>query len=256
MITRLASMAMIIAAPILFIPNKANAADWLAKNMNLQYDNGQGTATASRAQFKIEDQNFDFTEASFDISWGADQLVIERPLDSFKYNIETSFLKDVRSAKVEALNFEAIPGKIDFGVKYARLEKIKDTTVLDPTTLICQSSVKSDSPVDACIDYSRFNSDGVETSSVNVKAASLSITRGKLNFTVNLKGIGKIKGDGSASHDAATQTIKIKINQVKLSIISVTGQFFGQLENIQSDMIRVERPYIYITYGKKEEPTH
>lgn len=256
MITRLASMAMVLAAPILFTPNNAHAADWLAKNMNLQYDNGQGTATASRAQFKIEEQNFDFTDASFDISWGADQLVIERPQDSFRYTIETSFLKDVKTAQVEALNFEAAPGKIDFGVQHARLEKIKDTTVLDATTLVCQSAAREENPVDACIDYTRLNSDGVETESVNIKAASLAITRGKLNFTVDLKGIGKIKGEGSASHDAATQTVKIKINQVKLSFISVTGQFFGQLENIKSDMIRVERPYIYVTYGKKEEPAH
>ena len=255
MITRLATMAMILAAPILFSPVNAFGADWLAKNMNLQYDNGRGTASASQAVFHIEDQDFSFTDASFDISWGADQLVIERPTDSFKYTVETSFLKNVKTAEVSALNFEAIPGKIDFGVDHARLEKVKGTTVLDTTTLVCQSA-RGDGPVDACIDYTRFNSDGVETESVNVKAASLSITKGKLNFSVDLKGVGKIKGEGSASHDAATKTVKIKITQVKLSFISVTGQFFNQLENIKSDMIRVERPYIYVTYGKKEEALH
>lgn len=237
-----------------FLAPGAHAADWLVNNMNLDYSNGSGTASATRALFHVEDQTYDYTDATFDVRWSADQLVIERPVDSFSYSVETSFLKDVLTARVAGLNFEAVPGKVVFGVTSAALDKVKGDMSVDRTALLCQSTGKNEtSPVDACISYTRFTSAGVDTEDVSVKEASLSITKGKMNFAVNLKGIGNIKGEGTAAHDAASKTLTLKISKVKLSILDVTGQFFSQLKDIKSDMIRVERPYIYIDYAKKEE---
>lgn len=249
--TRAAMLALALSIPF---TSTAFAADWLAQNMNLQYDNGSGTATATRALFHVKEETFDFTDAQFDVRWSAGALVIERPLDSFSYTVETEFLKDVRSAQVTGLNFEAIPGKLNFGVTSAHLDKVKDPLSLDKTTLACLSSAREVSPIDSCIDYGRLNSAGVEAGSTNIKEASLSLNKGKLAFAVNLKGIGNIKGEGTASHDAATKVVTLKISKVKLSILDVTGQFFSQLKDIKSDMIRVERPYIYVNYAKKEEP--
>ena len=254
MFNRIAVIALAVSATT--FTTQTLAADWLVNNMNLQYSNGSGTASAKRALFHVEEQTYDFNDASFDIRWSADQLVIERPVDSFSYSVETSFLKDVLTAQVAGLNFEAVPGKVVFGVTSAALDKVKDDMSLEATSLLCQGDASMQSPVDACVAYTRFTSDGLKTEDVEIKEASIAITAGKLNFAVDLKGVGKIKGEGTAAHDAATKVVTLRVSKVKLSFIDVTGQFFTQLRNMKSDMIRVERPFIYISYGKKEEPTH
>lgn len=253
MLNRLAMGVLFTSATLL---SPAYAADWLARNMNLQYSNGSGTASAERAFFHVAEETYDFTDASFDISWGAGQLVIERPADNFRFTVETDFLKDVLTARVTALNFEAVPGKVVFGVTSAELDKVKDDMSLGLTSLLCQSAARSPSPIDACIDYTRFSAKKIKTEDVEIKDASVAITRGKLDFAVDVMSIGKIKGEGSAAHDSANKVVALKITKVKLSFIDVTGRFFGMLEDMKSESIRVERPYVYISYGKKTDPTH
>jgi len=232
----------------------AYAADWLVQDFNLDYSSGTGTASATRAQFQVKEETFNFTDASFDVRWSAGQLVIERPLDSFAYTVETDFLKDVTAATARGLNFEAVPGKITFGVTAAKLDGVKHDTAVKLTALSCLSASGAPDPVDACIDYTRFKNSGVDTDSVSIKEAEVAINKGKLSFEVDVKTIGRFKGEGTATHDAANKQVKIKVSKVKLAFLDVTGQFFKQLEDMKSDMIKVERPYIYVNYGKKEEP--
>lgn len=242
---------------LLAVPLPTHAADWLATNFSMNYDNGRGVAQADAAQFTIEGQVYNFSNASFDVSWGADHLVIERPADSFRYEIAAPFMKDVKSAQVEGLSFKAVPGQISFAVGSAKLQQVKSDTELDKTTLSCQSAAGAPDPVDACVEYLRLKSDGVDAGDTKIKEASLSVTKGKLTFAVNLSGVGKINGEGTASHDAANKTVVLKISKVKYGIIEVTGQFFSQLKNVKSDMIKVDRPYVYVNYGKKDPaPLH
>jgi len=187
-------------------------------------------------------------------SQAADWLV--NNMNSFSYSIETTFLKDVLTAQVAGLNFESVPGKVVFGVTSANLDKVKGDMSVNATSLLCQGAASVVDPVDSCVAYTRFSTDGVKTEDMEVKDAAINIDAGKMKFNVNLKGIGNFKGEGTAAHDAAAKVVTLKINKVKLSILDVTGQFFSQLGDIKSDMIRVERPYIYISYGKKAEPTH
>lgn len=48
----------------------------LVENLNLDYKEGTGTASAAKAQFIVEEQEWNFTNATFDVRQQAGQLVI------------------------------------------------------------------------------------------------------------------------------------------------------------------------------------
>ncbi|MBY0516384.1 MAG: hypothetical protein K2P81_05720 [Bacteriovoracaceae bacterium] len=229
----------------------------LVENMNLDYRDGKGQADAVRAKFEVDGQSYDFQNATFDVRQDAGELVIERPLDNFTYRIEAAFLNDVNAANAQGVWFDYAPGHVIAKATSAKLEKGNDITNIGRLSLNCKASARNIHPVDSCIfagkfTLSSFGTEGVQRS-VSVSEADVNIVKGKTTFSVKIGGIGKINGTGTTSHDSANSTVVIKVDKVKLGILDITGQFFSQIENNQSDSFKVKKPYIYVKYSKSFE---
>lgn len=56
----------------------------------------------------------------------------------------------------------------------------------------------------------------------------------------------KLKLKGYSTYNKAEQTIEIRLDRVKVGLISVKKQFFDELEKNETDRFIIERPYIYI----------
>jgi hypothetical protein len=134
----------------------------------------------------------------------------------------------------------------------AQLVKEGDTTDLSKLALTCRAAARTIDPIDACIYSGTLTLAKLNSASraLEVSDVDLAIIKGKTTFEVKIGGIGKIKGNGTTTHLPAENTIKIKVDSVKLGILSITGQFFSELEKNQSETLRVERPYIYVVYQK------
>lgn len=242
-----------LAVLLVAFPCVAFSADWVVSGLNMDYANGAGTAQAVAARFPIEGQNYEFSNASFDIRYGAGELVVERPLDNFSYGVETKVLEDVSSARVRNFSFEAVPGKVQFGIDSAELVKDGETSRLGKTTLSCQGGAVSPDPIDSCINYARFNLASMSAKNARgteISDVKLGINAGKTTFEVKIGGIGKVNGEGTVSHLAADGTLAIRVSKVKYGFIDITGQFFSELEKNESETLRVERPFVYVQYKK------
>jgi len=239
--------ALVLATPVSLEPV-------LVENLNLDYQQGSGTATAAKAQFVVEEQSWNFTNATFDVREQAGYLVIERPSEGFSYTLEASFLKDVDAAKARGVWFDYAPGKILARAASAQLVKSGDATNLTKLALTCRAAARTTDPIDACIYSGTFTLDKLSSAAraLEVSEVDLAIIKGKTTFEVRIGGIGKINGNGTTTHLPEQGEIKIKVDKVKLGILSITGQFFDQLEKNESETLRVERPYIYVVYKKVE----
>ena len=98
------------------------------------------------------------------------------------------------------------------------------------------------------VNLGQLNLGNFSQGSTDLKDAKVSIQRGKLTFEVRVAGIGKINGNGSVTHDEARREIAIKIDKVRFGFLDVTGRFFGMIADMESDTVKVSRPYIYVTY--------
>ena len=58
-----------------------------------------------------------------------------------------------------------------------------------------------------------------------------------------------LTANGRSWYDLKTKILKIRLDQVKVSFLNITGKVFKELEENQNDNIKVERPYIYIQNG-------
>jgi hypothetical protein len=242
-----------LAVLFLAFPLSTFAADWVVGGLQLDYANGAGTARAASARFQLDGQNYAFTDADFELRWGADQLVIERPAEGFAYGLEAPFLKDVMSASARDFAFEAIPGKVGLAASAANLVNAGETTRLSRLSLDCRGSAVAVEPVDACLQYTRFLLGSVSSSKkrrVDVGDIKLNINAGKATFEARIGGIGKVNGEGSATHDAANKIISIRVSKVKYGLIDITGQFFSELEKNESETLVVQRPFVHVHYAK------
>jgi hypothetical protein len=226
----------------------------LVENLNLDYKAGAGQAQVSKAQFVLEDQTWNFTDATFDVRAQDGVLTIERPEDNFSYPIEADFLDEVSVARASGVWADYAPGKVIGRVQSAYLEKGKDITNLGRSSIDCRASSRNIHPIDSCIAAGRLKVatiGGLENErAINISDIDVAISRGKTTFSVRVGGIGKITGNGTTSHEPQVSTVKIKVDKVKLGILDITGRFFDEIKDQESENLKVSRPYIWVIYAK------
>lgn len=226
----------------------------LVENMQLSYKVDRGEAQLARAQFVLDDKTWDFTNARFDVSATEGGLLIERPEDGFSYPLKMNALADVTAADARGVWVDFAPGRVIGSVQSARLEKGGDTTTLGRASINCRASARSVHPIDSCLNSGRVQVSSVggsaDARAVDISELDLNIARGKTNFSVRVGGIGKITGTGTTTHEAQVSTVKIKIDKVRLGILDITGQFFSQIKDLESESLRVQRPFIWVIYEK------
>jgi len=106
--------------------------------------------------------------------------------------------------------------------------------------------------IQGCIENMDFKVGNVSSNSekaLGVKTVDVKIKAGVLNFSADVKAqiSGKVRGKGNASYDESSKTLTLKISEVKFGILDVSGMVFDELKKLESDTIKVKKPFVYIT---------
>ncbi len=83
---------------------------------------------------------------------------------------------------------------------------------------------------------------------VGISALDLKITNGNYALSANVKAdvSGKVKSSGTMAYNASTGLVTLKIQEVRFSILNVTGKVFEELKKMENENIKVNQPYVYI----------
>lgn len=84
---------------------------------------------------------------------------------------------------------------------------------------------------------------------VTIKSMDLKINAGKYDLSADLRAqiSGRVKSNGVMSYDKTSGVLTVRINEVKLGILGVTGQVFNELKKNESEKFKVKQPNIFIT---------
>lgn len=86
-------------------------------------------------------------------------------------------------------------------------------------------------------------------SSMTVKNVDFRVNGGKFDLSAEIKAqiSGKAKGNGTIQYDASAKKITVKISSVKFGILDVTSKVFDELKKQESETVKVNKPFVYIT---------
>ena len=220
----------------------------LVNDLNLTFQYGAGSARVEKAKFILDGVDYDFDQTTFDVTSHEGVLTIESPENNFSYALNVALINGVRFAKLDNVSAEVSLGKVEAFIPYAQLEKDNETTLINNFTLNCRANSRMSDAINACVNLGQLNLARFSQGPTDLRETKVSIQRGKLTFEVRVAGIGKITGNGSVSHDEARREIAIKIDKVRYGFLDITSRFFTMIADLESETVKVSRPYIYVTY--------
>lgn len=237
------------------------------KDFNFTYTNPNGTGTA----------------ASFERSQLIDQKItvqVQKVATDFVLNVSgaenqefvlenaPSFMTEADTMKVSGFNLD-FSQQLKMSLASANFKSYSDSLSLSGVTLDCaRNTVQGeimDQIISGCFKNMSFKStqfssqnyaealmsalvDKAVQGSIGVSALDFKITNGNYSLNANVKAevSGKVRSSGNMSYDQNTGLITLKISEVKFSILNVTGKVFDELKKMESDNLKVNRPYVYI----------
>jgi hypothetical protein len=184
----------------------------------------------------------------------------------FEFKNAPSFLTEADKISVSDFNL-SLNQRLLLSLGAGRFNSEKSVLKLDNLSLDCDRNSSFEDEMDQLITgcfqkmsfkSSKFSSQEVNeslakaitsalNSSVSVNSVDLKVVAGKYNLSADVKAdvSGKVKSSGVLSYDAETSVVKLKISEVKFSILNITGKVFDELEKKETDKLKVERPYVY-----------
>ena len=193
---------------------------------------------------------------------------------SFEFKDAPDIAKNAKDMSIEGFNL-SLKDALSLSVVEATFDSDKDSLTLKNLTLNCARDATQkevmDEVVSGCIQKMTLRSSQFSQSAlmkfteslaralspktktarggVTVKSLSANVNGGKYDLSADIKAqiSGKIKSNGNLSYDASNGVLTIKINEVKLGILGVTGQVFNELKKNESDKFKVKQPYVYLT---------
>jgi hypothetical protein len=253
----------------LSIPTFADFEKAEMKNLNLNYRNPSGSATAEvydakGKRFINEKMKVTREETQLRLSLdNGEEVVIE--------DVSETIL-NANPALISKLNFTSKGNRIDFNLAGAQFINSDSSNNMSGLIFRCIKDSKHQEEwekyLDACTTESLLNLSQLKVSSksnlINVikkiggntnKASEtvvsdlrLMVKNHALSFSANI-GL-KVTGSGSISYkkNGDKNLVQIRIDKVKAGFFTVTNKFFSSLGGIQSTNVRVQKPYIYINF--------
>lgn len=238
-------LSILTTALVLLTPKSQTT---MVSDLNLIYQNDAGSARVARAKFILDGQNYEFNQTTFEVTSQDGVLTIMSPENNFSYALNVALMNGVSFAKLDNVSAEVSLGKVEASVPYAQLEKDNEVTLINNFTLNCRANSRMSDAINACVNLGQLNLGRFSQGTTDLSDAKVSIQRGKLTFEVKVGGVGRITGNGSVTHDEARREIAIKIDRVRFGILDITGRFFSMISDMESESVKVARPFIYVTY--------
>ena len=233
--------------------------------------------------FTYKNPNGSGTALSFERSQLIDQKIsvhVERVANDFVLNVSgaenqqfvlenaPSFMTDAETMKVTGFNLD-FSKQLKMTLASANFQSTSDSLNVSGVTLDCARNMGQgevmDEIISGCFKTMSFKStqfssqnnaealmsaliDKAVQGSIGVTALDFKITNGNYNLNANVKAdiSGKVKSTGNLSYNQNTGLVTLKINEVKFSILNVTGKVFDELKKMESENIKVSKPYVYI----------
>jgi len=211
------------------------------------YQNSAGKARAKAFQFN----EHDFGEnVEFDVEKQGTSLYLSTEEQEFEFKDLPLAVDKIEGVKWNGLNLESSEAKIDLALKSFIGQYTDQVLNLHGLRVICDHAGGSGvgEYLNACLNNKgHLSFSKVETTSNGKKTTigdfSLSTHNGRLRFQI--KASAKVKGKGEISYK--DNVVTIKITEAKSSGFSVRSRFFKELRKLQSENIKVKRPYITIS---------
>lgn len=242
----------------------------VVRNFKGNYSDPSGSATAvtwnvstttlSNAQFNIQRE-----ESQMRLTYGTNEHIIENiPLD----------LITSSQANVSGVYLSAANNRADFS--FYKLSGKISGNIFTSQNLKMSCSKKSgysdelDKYLDACttnsfINFEKINLNTNKLANIIVKAVTpflgetrsstliqnikLNVVNKKLTFSLKAAGFN-IKGEGSLEYKKINgkRQVRVRIDKVRSGFFTVTSTVFNALGKISSPKVKVQRPYITISF--------
>jgi hypothetical protein len=243
------------------------------KNFNFSYTAplGEGLAESFSYQNKKENQQ---------------KIYVEKFAEVFKLKFEGSenqelefknapaFIQEAETINLNGLHLN-LGQSVSLGLSQGEFVSTKDELSLKNMNLSCDrlglTSQIFDEVLSGCIQrmsfkvsgFSSFPQKGIDfaliealnsnsqmkATSLSIKNVDLKINGGKFQLSADIKAqiSGTVSARGTANYDTPSKKITIKVSEIKFGFLDLTTKVFEELKKQESETLKVNKPYIYIT---------
>jgi hypothetical protein len=220
------------------------------ENFSGSYLSPSGLATASRFEYDTYVEE----TPSYRIEKQGDSLFLISDLSEFQIDNLPEIIDELSSLEWSSISVESTAKEITLSIPSFSGESINKSIDISNLNLKCTARDEvgelSHLILDACLNTKgsfSFSSvsimDKKEDKRTILDSLNLTVIKNKLNFSIK-QGV-TIKGDGDIFYE--DDSVRIKIKKAKAGIINVTGRLFNELKKLESDSIKVERPWVEIS---------
>lgn len=230
-----------ILALVLSIQSFAAFPKVQVKEFSGLFQNGLGKAQASSFVF----EEYDFGDKpKFDVEMKGNGLYLKSGDKEFEFQNLPEMIYDVKGMRWSGIHIDSSASKADIKLGSFIGQYLETVVRAKDLRLACEGNKDY---LETC-----FNQKGhlsfseIETitngGKTNIGNFSFSTNKGSMNFTIQAS--AKVKGKGIVSYK--DDTITIKVTEAKSGMFSVVGRLFDELEAMESESIKVQRPYLII----------
>ncbi len=243
------------------------------KNFNFSYTAplGEGLAESFSYQNKKENQQKVYVEKFAEVF----KLKFEgRENQELEFKNAPAFIQEAEAINLNGLNLN-LGQYVSLGLSQGEFVSTKDELSLKNMNLSCDrlglTTQILDEVLSGCIQrmsfkvsgFSSFPQKGIDfaliealnsnsqlqATSLSIKNVDLKINGGKFQLSADVKAqiSGTVSASGTAKYDTPTKKITIKVSEIKFGFLDLTTKVFEELKKQESETLKVNKPYIYIT---------
>ncbi|MAZ48661.1 MAG: hypothetical protein CME65_08855 [Halobacteriovoraceae bacterium] len=216
------------------------------KNFNLNYYQPSGNAQSELLIFR--DINYQ-TSTSYEVELQAGSLFLITPISTIQLDNLPAFIADVDTLTVNNLNIISHQSGIELDLEYMSSSTNSESISIEELKISCTSLTSTQDPMDQILDQCLNNAGEVslsrffEGSKQQLANFTMSTENGMMDFKVTAAG-KTVRGEGETYFDG--NTVRIKITKAKYGIFNVRGLLFRELEELASEKIKINNPWIEI----------
>lgn len=220
-------------------------------NFNGAYNEPSGNAIAD--SFNIEDYQFG-ENVKFSVEKQAGVFILYTPDDEIVLEHLPDSIDSLESVEWRNINMSSHAESFSINIDQLKGKSTDANLSLSNFRMSCDHSGYEDTALEELLDscLNEKGSIGVGYLSINdgTKTSVLSsfymnINQDNMNFSIKASG-ARVKGYGKVFHEPGLT--RIRIDKAKVGFFSVKGRLFGQLRALESENVKVNNPWIEISY--------
>ena len=239
------------------------------ENLNAAYDTPKGSAKADKV--KIEDFG-DYTNPVMEVENYNGLLIFSLEDQQFELDISMLGITDAKRIDVAELNFNNSDSRIELGligadafddsfqtnIRNAFINCMRDqrhSDIKDDLLSAClthsdinikRAYFKSeDSEFHSLIDRQEILGDAFDLDNLEIKVRNNEL-RAEFKSSIS-KGV-KVKLEAETHYDLENKRVVVHLKKAKASFFNIKNTIFNALEDIDTEGLEVDRPYIYYSF--------